>query len=160
MGRRVPWRGSAAGTLCEESPKVSAQPNLLLDTCAMLFLAEETRIDDDTLWEISEAAHDGRLHLSPISAWEIGVGVSKGRLSLPLAPLDFIERFIERMQVRLSPLSPAILIASSNLPGSIHGDPMDRILIATARALDLVLVTSDRPILTYARAGHLRALAC
>lgn len=126
----------------------------------MLFLAEETRIDDDTLWEISEAAHDGRLHLSPISAWEIGVGVSKGRLSLPLAPLDFIERFIERMQVRLSPLSPAILIASSNLPGSIHGDPMDRILIATARALDLVLVTSDRPILTYARAGHLRALAC
>jgi PIN domain nuclease of toxin-antitoxin system len=139
---------------------VSAQPNLLLDTCAMLFLADETPMKDETLWEISEAAHDGRLHLSPISAWEIGVGVSKGRLNLPLAPLDFIERFIERMQVKLSPLTPAILVSSSNLPGNIHGDPMDRILIATARALDLVLVTSDRPILTYARAGHLRALAC
>lgn len=139
---------------------MNAQPNLLLDTCTMLFLAQETRIASETLWEISEASYDGRLHVSPISAWEIGIGVSKGRLSLPVAPLDFIERFIERMQVRLSPLTPAILVSSSNLPGNIHGDPMDRILIATARALDLVLVTSDRPILTYAQAGHLRALAC
>ncbi len=77
-----------------------------------------------------------------------------------MQPLDFIERFIERMQARLSPLTPAIMVSSSNLPGNIHDDPMDRILIATARALDLVLVTSDRPILAYARAGHLRALAC
>lgn len=139
---------------------MSGQPNLLLDTCAMLFLADETPMKDETLWEISEASYDGRLHISPISAWEIGMGVSKGRLSLPLAPLDFIERFIERMQARLSPLTPAIMVSSSNLPGNVHGDPMDRILIATARALDLVLVTSDRPILTYARAGHLRTLAC
>lgn len=139
---------------------MSDQPNLLLDTCAMLFVAEEASIDRDTLQKISEASYDGRLHVSPISAWEIGIGVAKGRLSLPLAPLDFIERFIERMQARLSPLTPAIMVSSSNLPGNVHGDPMDRILIATARALDLVLVTSDRPILAYSRAGHLRTLAC
>lgn len=126
----------------------------------MLFLADEAPIKDETLWEISEAAYDGRLHLSPMSAWEIGMSVSKGRLNLPLAPLDFIERFIEKMRVKLSPLTPAILISSSNLPGAIHGDPMDRILVATARAMDFVLVTSDRPILTYARAGHVRTLAC
>lgn len=126
----------------------------------MLFLADETRIDDETLWAVSEASHDGRLYLSPISAWEIGVSVSKGRLSLPLAPLDFINEFIDRMQAKLSPLSPAIMISSSNLPGHIHGDPMDRILIATARTQNLVLVTSDRPILAYADAGHLRAMAC
>jgi PIN domain nuclease of toxin-antitoxin system len=52
------------------------------------------------------------------------------------------------------------MVSSSNLPGQIHGDPMDRILIATARALNLILVTSDRPILRYAEAGHLRTLAC
>lgn len=139
---------------------MSALPNLLLDTCAMLFLADETRIDAEARWEISEAAYDGRLYLSPISAWEIGMGVSKGRLNLPLAPLDFIEEFIERMQAKLSPLTPAIMVSSSNLPGRVHGDPMDRILIATARALNLILVTSDRPILKYAEAGHLRTLAC
>jgi len=139
---------------------MSVTPHLLLDTCAMLFLADEARIDAETLSEISEASYDGRLYLSPISAWEIGVSVSKGRLSLPLAPLDFINEFVERMQAKLSPLTPAIMISSSNLPGRIHGDPMDRILIATARALNLVLVTSDQPILSYAEAGHLRALAC
>lgn len=137
-----------------------AHSSLLLDTCAMLFLADEARIDAEAQWEISEAAYDGRLYLSPVSAWEIGIGVSKGRLNLPLAPLDFIEEFIERMQVKLSPLTPAIMVSSSNLPGRPHGDPMDRILIATARALNLILVTSDRPILRYAEAGHLRTLAC
>jgi PIN domain nuclease of toxin-antitoxin system len=126
----------------------------------MLFLANESRIDAEALSEISEAAYDGRLYLSPISAWEIGMGVSKGRISLPLAPLDFIDKFIAQMQLKLSPLSPSIMISSSSLPGNVHRDPMDRILIATARALDLVLVTSDKPILAYAKFGHLRALSC
>jgi PIN domain nuclease of toxin-antitoxin system len=139
---------------------MNVSPNLLLDTCAMLFLADEARIEPETLSEISEASYDGRLYLSPISAWEIGVGVSKGRLSLPLAPLDFISEFVEKMQAKLSPLTPAIMVSSSFLPGRIHNDPTDRILVATARAHNLVLVTSDQPILAYAEAGHLRALAC
>ena len=88
------------------------------------------------------------------------MGVSKGRIKLPLAPVDFFDRFIERMQAKLSPLTPSIMVLSSFLPGEMHGDPMDRILVSTARSLDLVLVTSDRPILNYAQSGHLRALAC
>ncbi|MDI6028080.1 type II toxin-antitoxin system VapC family toxin [Corticibacterium sp. UT-5YL-CI-8] len=139
---------------------MSARPDFLLDTCAMLFLASEAHMDAETRWEISEASYDGRLYLSPISAWEIGVGVSKGRINLPLAPLDFVERFIDRMQAKLSPLTPSIMISSSNLPGTIHRDPMDRLLIATARALDMVLVTSDRPILAYSKSGHLRTQSC
>ncbi|MGN6584138.1 MAG: type II toxin-antitoxin system VapC family toxin [Rhizobiaceae bacterium] len=139
---------------------MNTRPDFLLDTCAMLFLANDSPMDAEARWEISEAAYDGRLYLSPMSAWEIGMGVAKGRISLPLAPLDFVERFIDRMQAKLSPLTPAILISSSNLPGRVHGDPMDRILIATARALDMVLVTSDRPILAYAKSGQLRIQPC
>jgi PIN domain nuclease of toxin-antitoxin system len=135
-------------------------PRLLLDTCAMLFLANDSGIDAATRLEVSEASYDGRLHVSPVSAWEIGMGVSKGRIKLPLAPVDFFDRFIERMQAKLSPLTPSIMVLSSFLPGEMHGDPMDRILVSTARSLDLVLVTSDRPILNYAQSGHLRALAC
>jgi PIN domain nuclease of toxin-antitoxin system len=126
----------------------------------MLFLANDSRMEPETRLEISEASYDGRLHLSPISAWEIGMGVSKGRINLPLAPLDFFERFLQEMQAQLSPVTPAILISSSNLPGAVHRDPMDRILIATARALDFILVTSDRPILAYGRSGHLRVRNC
>jgi PIN domain nuclease of toxin-antitoxin system len=139
---------------------MSDRPSLLLDTCAMIFIANDTPIDPQASREISEAAYEGRLYLSPMSAWEIGIGVAKGRLNLPLAPLDFVERFIDRMSAQLSAISPAILIASSNLPGSPHGDPMDRILMASARALDMVLVTRDEPILSYSRDGHLRTLAC
>ena len=139
---------------------MNTRPDFLLDTCAMLFLANDSPMDAEARWEISEAAYDGRLYLSPMSAWEIGMGVAKGRISLPLAPLDFVERFIDRMHAKLSPLTSAILISSSNLPGRVHGDPMDRILIATARALDMVLVTSDRPILAYAKSGQLRIQPC
>ncbi|MDX8440801.1 type II toxin-antitoxin system VapC family toxin [Mesorhizobium australafricanum] len=139
---------------------MSEAPSLLLDTCAMIFIANDSKIDPQASQDISEAAYDGRLYLSPMSVWEIGIGVAKGRLSLPIAPLDFVERFLERMSAKLSAISPAILIASSNLPGSPHGDPMDRILIATARALDMVFVTRDEPILSYSRNGHLRTLVC
>ncbi len=133
---------------------------LLLDTCAMLFIAEDIPLDPQADHEISEAAYEGRLYVSPMSAWEIGIGVAKGRLILPLPPLEFLNRFLLRMQAKLTSLSPEILITSSHLPGSPHKDPMDRILMASARTLDMVLVTRDRPILDYAKLGHLRALTC
>jgi PIN domain nuclease of toxin-antitoxin system len=139
---------------------VTGRPNLLLDTCAILFLANGTSMNDETENEISEAAYDGRLYVSPMSAWEIGIGVAKNRLKLPLDALGFFQRFLRIMNAQLSALSPEILVGSSNLPGRIHGDPMDRILISSARSLDMVLVTRDEPILAYSADGHLRTLAC
>jgi PIN domain nuclease of toxin-antitoxin system len=62
--------------------------------------------------------------------------------------------------VRVEALSPEVLIESSFLPGDLHRDPADRILIATARRSDLTLVTRDQTILRYAREGHVRAIAC
>jgi PIN domain nuclease of toxin-antitoxin system len=41
-----------------------------------------------------------------------------------------------------------------------HGDPADRLLVATARTLPATLITRDAKILSYSEAGHLRALAC
>jgi PIN domain nuclease of toxin-antitoxin system len=133
---------------------------LLLDTCAMLFIGNGSRISDVADLEIGSAAADMRLYVSPMSAWEIGVGVAKGRLILPAGPLEFFNRFVERIGARLSSVTPEILVGSSVLPGSPHDDPMDRILVATARMLDMVLVTRDGPILAYGRAGHVRTLAC
>ncbi|OJU06253.1 MAG: VapC toxin family PIN domain ribonuclease [Rhizobiales bacterium 65-79] len=126
----------------------------------MLFVANGTAVEDRAQREISEAAYDGRLYVSPMSAWEIGIGVAKNRLKLPLEPLDFFQRFLRVMKAQLSAVSPEILISSSNLPGRLHGDPMDRILISSARHLDMILVTRDQPILDYGSDGHLRTLAC
>lgn len=137
-----------------------AAPTLLLDTCAMIFIGNASRIDDVADRAIGKAAADNRLFISPMSAWEMGIGVAKGRLMLPLGPLEFFNRFVAQIGARPSPLTPEILVGSSMLPGSPHNDPMDRILMATARMLDMILVTRDRPILTYSEAGHVRTLVC
>jgi PIN domain nuclease of toxin-antitoxin system len=62
--------------------------------------------------------------------------------------------------LKWAPLTPEVLIDSSFLPGTIHGDPADRILAATARAFGYRLMTRDRALLAYAEAGHLQAVAC
>jgi PIN domain nuclease of toxin-antitoxin system len=102
---------------------------------------------------------EGGILVSPITAWEVGQLVSKGRLALELDPTMWFERLLEN-GVALAELSPAILIASSFLPSPLLRDPADRIVAATARALDLRLMTADKPLLEFASAGHMRALAC
>lgn len=62
--------------------------------------------------------------------------------------------------IQEAPISPAIAIDSCYLPGDIHGDPMDRLIVATARKLAIPVVTRDTKILAYAKAGHVAAIAC
>ena len=108
-------------------------------------------------------AHRGALLISPISAWEIGL-LSKPERPQPMLfmpdPHTWFARVASETGVRLVELTWEMAVDSSHLPQPIHGDPADRLLIATARALDLALVTSDARILDYGRAGHVTAIAC
>ena len=105
-------------------------------------------------------ATDEKVRVSPISAWELGLLSARGRLPTARSPIALFGEVIATTGVRVEALSPEVLIESSFLPGKLHADPADRILVATARALDLTLVTRDRAILDYAEQGHVRALAC
>ena len=58
----------------------------------------------------------------------------------------------------LRPIEPAITVDSVRLPGSLHADPADRFLIATARHWSSALVTADAKILDYSAQGHVRAV--
>lgn len=100
------------------------------------------------------------IHVSPFTAWEIGTLVAKGRLPLTMAPEAWFEALLAQPGIRLAPLTPSILLASTSLPADPPSDPADRIIIATARSLDLVVITRDRNMLDYAHHGHLRAIAC
>ena len=97
--------------------------------------------------------------MSPITAWELGLLVSKGRISLSREPVAWFDALLAT-GVELAPLAPSILIGSSFLPGAMLRDPADRILAATARALDYRLMTRDERLLEYAAAGHIAAIAC
>ena len=97
--------------------------------------------------------------VSPITAWEIGLLVAKGRLALSLPPLSWFEQVLE-LGVDLAPMTPDILVASSSLPGPPLRDPADRIIAATARAMGYRLMTRDRPLLDFAASGQVAAIPC
>jgi PIN domain nuclease of toxin-antitoxin system len=133
----------------------------LLDTCAAIWIAENAPLTDEAVQAIDRAGDEGNpVLMSPISAWEIGLLVARGRLSLPINAQAWFDQLIETPNVGLADLPPAVLIASSFLPGTPPRDPADRIMIATAREQNLTLVTRDRHMLNYASAGHVHALAC
>jgi PIN domain nuclease of toxin-antitoxin system len=134
---------------------------LLLDTCAIIWIAMGETISKASREALSEAAgSDGIVRVSPISAWELGLLAARSLLPAAQSPQDLFGEVAETAGVWVEALTPEILIQSSFLPGEIHRDPADRILLATARALDLTIVTRDRPILRYAEQGYVRALPC
>jgi PIN domain nuclease of toxin-antitoxin system len=134
---------------------------LLLDTCAIIWIALNEPIKPEAKAAMKAAiAADEKVRVSPISAWELGLLSAKGRLPTARPPITLFGEVIATAGIRVEALSPEVLIESSFLPGALHSDPADRILIATARTLDLTLLTRDRAILDYARQGHVRALAC
>src|SRR3954451_14137625 len=133
---------------------------LLLDTNAAIWLSRD-ELKASASEKLDEAAHAGvATYLSPIMAWEIGLLVSRSRLSLGTTPQRWFSRILAMPNVHLAELSPEILIASSFLPGEPPSDPADRILLATARDLGATLVTRDRAILTYGETGQVSTLAC
>lgn len=134
---------------------------LLLDTCATIWVANKEPVSEDLVSEIHRAEAEGEtIFVSPVSAWEIGMLVSRGQVILPTTPERWFARLLEAPSIRLLGLPPDVLIASSYLPGAPPNDPADRILAATAREYGYALVTRDRPLLDYAGQGHLRVLAC
>jgi len=133
---------------------------LLLDTCAVFYITEQ-KLAGGALEALDEAFEEKvPVSVSAITAWEIGLLSARGRLPTTAPPLRFFEEFIALPGIRKEDLTPSILIESSFLPTPIHRDPADRMIVATARTLDLTIMTSDRLILEYASRGHVRALAC
>ena len=134
---------------------------LLLDTCAVLWISENAPLASPAVEAIDKAQDDGDpLLLSPITAWEIGLLVSSSRLALPALPQAWFDKILRAPNVKLTDLSAHVLLASSFLPGTPPRDPADKIIIATARDQDLTIITRDRHILSYGKAGHVLALAC
>ena len=134
-----------------------SQP-LLLDTCALIWILNGDKIQGPAEAELRSAA-SGQIVVSPISAWEIGQLVSRGRLRLTTDPLGWFQAAIDE-GMTLAPLPPGVLVAASFLPGSLLRDPADRIIAATARTYGYRLMTRDGPLLRFAAEGHVQAIAC
>ncbi len=130
--------------------------DLLLDTCAVLWLANGAEMTP----EARRAIADRNVQVSPISAWEIANLVRKSRIAFTLPVKSWFRQTVGKMAAGMPQLTVEILADSCGLPGSPPSDPADRIIIATAREADMTVVTRDKSILEYSRAGHVRTLVC
>jgi PIN domain nuclease of toxin-antitoxin system len=135
---------------------------VLLDTCAAIWVGNGEHLAPRALRAIREAAGRRELLISPVTAWEIGLATKHWRNPLVLVPTpaSWLADLLALPGVDVAPLKPEVAFGSSELPGSFHGDPADRLLVATARELGAPLVTRDARILAYAAEGHVEAIAC
>lgn len=133
--------------------------NYLLDTHVWLWAqsGQIDRFDLELRSELEKCQRNRQVCVSAISILEIARLVSLKQYSLASSIDDFVAEGTTDDGLVLLDLSPRILIESTRLPGEIHRDPSDRILIATAREHNLTLITRDKDILRYAKQGHLNA---
>ena len=135
---------------------------LIRDTRVWLRLASGTpeELEPDTRKILERASASNPLLVSIICVWEVALLESRKRLRLPMPVNEWVERALDRPDIRLIGLAHATtVIDSCRLPGDFHTDPADRLLVATARRENAVLVTHDRKILDYGTTGHVRVLA-
>jgi len=113
---------------------------VILDTCALLWLVQGGgELSKGALRSIGDAA---AVYVSAISGFEIGIKVAKGKLHLPARPLEWFSTALEHHAISLVSLDLAVCIRATELP-AIHSDPCDRMIIATAQAHGLAVVTTD-----------------
>lgn len=128
---------------------------LLLDTCAYLWFFSDRR----ALSAEANRRLDGNepIGVSLASVWEVAVKVQVGKLRLDLAVDDWVRRSLLHPRVELLPLTPLLVVLSTQLPGTFHKDPFDRAIVATAIRENLTVVTRDARILTY---PSVKSMAC
>lgn len=120
---------------------------LLLDTHALIWLATD-------LSQLTETAkstirfHASELYVSAITALEISMLTQCGKLDWGKKPLARFERALEHHCVKQMVVDCEIAWQSARLP-QLHRDPFDRIIIATAQAHGMTILTKDRTIPTY-----------
>jgi PIN domain nuclease of toxin-antitoxin system len=114
----------------------------LLDTQVWLWLlAEPERIDPQVLDQLGDRSND--VLLSAASSWEIAIKHGLGKLELPEPPPTYVPERMRRSGVTPLPIEHAHALAVATLP-THHRDPFDRLLVAQAALLGIVIVTADR----------------
>jgi PIN domain nuclease of toxin-antitoxin system len=75
-------------------------------------------------------------------------------------PKTWFARMMAGPAIKEAAVTPEIALDASYLPGDLHGDPADRLIIATARHLGAAIVTRDSRIVVYSRWGYVRVVPC
>ena len=127
---------------------------ILLDTHVVLWQElDDSRLGPQTRRTIEDAMQEGMVTVSAITFWEVGMRVQKGQLDLGLDLHAWRRNLLEEGLLELA--IDGEIAVRAGLLSNMHGDPADRIIVATALN-GHQLVTADRRILDWP--GHLSRL--
>jgi PIN domain nuclease of toxin-antitoxin system len=122
--------------------------NVLLDTCALLWLAAEPeRLSVAACSALDDASNP--LFLSDITVWEIVLKHQAGKLPMPEPPRTWLPKQTAFFELQRLPLDIESVFRSGELP-AFHRDPFDRLLCAQAMAHGFTVLTPDT---SFARLG-------
>ena len=99
------------------------------------------------------------LRIASISLWETAMLAAKGRITLSMPVEDWLKKARAMPGLSVVSISPEIAADSCFLPGAFHGDPADRLITASCRVTGARLITLDKTLLDYGRAGWVKALS-
>ena len=125
---------------------------LLLDTHAWIWTVEgdERRIGRQARRLIARAGSAGTVCVSPATLFEITALHAAGRLRLARPLERWLDDALNAGHLRIAELSAAVAVDAGQILRAALADPLDRLLVATARQIDATFLTSDRQILEYA----------
>ena len=119
----------------------------LLDTHSILWFREANpRLGNWAREDIDRALQERNAAVSVISFWEVAMRMEKGRIQLPTDLGSWRSDLLRYGLVEI-PVSAAIAMRDGLLP-DMHGDPCDRLIVATALE-GHELITADERILAW-----------
>lgn len=125
---------------------------IVLDTHALIWWStgDTKRLSPEALDAIREhESLESSLIVSAISAWEIALLVSRSRLVLSMDVEEWLDQVAALPAVHIVAVDSQTSVHAVRLPGDFHAEPADRLIVATARRLNVPLVTGDEKILNY-----------
>ena len=130
---------------------------MLLDTHVWIWAAEgdTRRIGPKTRRLLAGTPATATAYVSTASMFEIAALHTAGRLRLGLPVERWIRESIDRVGLRVVDVEASIAVDAGLIPSTALPDPLDRLLVASARDMNMPLVTCDRKILDYARTSRL-----
>lgn len=127
---------------------------LLLDTHAWVWTVQGDvrRVGRQARQLLARAASAEAIRISPATLFEVAALHTAGRLRLALPLERWISDSLHVPGVRIAELSPIVAIDAGMIPRAALSDPLDRLLVATARQLGATFLTADAKVLDYAAA--------